>query len=51
MRGALKPLGVECVDLKADEKKFSVKFDAGKTSVDKILAALKTAGESAKKID
>ncbi len=43
--------GVELLDLKEKEKLFKVKYDPKKTELSAILAALKDAGESAKKMD
>ena len=49
MRSALKPIpGVAKVDVKVGENNFAVEFDPAKVSVDKMLAALKDAGEGAK---
>jgi len=52
VRGALGSLdGVEILDLVEANKVFKVKFDPKKTELPKILAALKDAGEPAKKVD
>lgn len=51
MRSALEPLNVEISDLEVNKRKFNIKFDASKTEMAKILAALKAKGEDAKALD
>ena len=43
--------GVELLELEVDKKPFKVKYDPKKTELSAILAALKEAGEPAKKMD
>ncbi len=43
-------MGIEVIGLVPKETKFEIKYDPKKTDLDKILAALKEKGKSAKKL-
>ena len=51
MRSALKPFGVEIMDLTAGKTPFKIKYDPAKADLAKMMAALADKGETVKKID